>query len=191
MSRIKIPVNLASEPFRRDRPVLVASALAALLLVAVLAMQLSTIMTQREASKESREMLLSLETRISQLDKEQARIQSELRQPANAAVLDRSVFLNLLLQRKGISWTRMFADLENVFPGRVRLVTIRPYVTGDNRVQLDMIVGSTEPEPVIDLLKRLETSPLFGETSLVNSQPPSQNEPLYRYRLSVNYAQKL
>ncbi len=191
MSRIKIPVNLASEPFRRDRPVLVASAVAALLLVAVLAMQLTTIMSQREAGKESRETLASLEARISQLDQEQARIQNELRQPDNAAVLDRSVFLNLLLQRKGISWTRMFADLENVFPGHVRLVTIRPYVTGDNRVQLDMIVGSPEPEPVIDLLKRLETSPLFGETSLVNSQPPTQNEPLYRYRLSVNYAQKL
>ncbi len=191
MSRIKIPVNLASEPFRRDRPILVASGLAALLLVAVLAMQLTAIISQREAGKESREILASLESRISQLDQEQARVQSELRQPANAAVLDRSVFLNLLLQRKGISWTRMFADLENVFPGQVRLVTIRPYVTGDNRVQLDMIVGSAEPEPVIDLLKRLETSPVFGETSLVNSQPPSQNEPLYRYRLSVNYAQKL
>lgn len=191
MSRIKIPVNLASEPFRRDRPILVASCVTAVLMVALLAVLVTNILGQREAARESRETLEQLDRQIRRLDSEQARVQAELRQPVNAAVFDRSVFLNLLLQRKGISWTRLFADLEGVFPGSVRLVTIRPYVTGDNRVQLDMIVGAQEPEFVIDLLKRLETSPLFGETSLVNSQPPSQNEPLYRYRLSVNYAQKL
>ena len=163
MSRIRIPVNLASEPFRRDRPILAASAATAVLMAALLAMLVSTVMTQRDAARESREMLNTLDRQIRLLDTEQARIQAELRQPANAAVLDRSVFLNLLLHRKGISWTRLFADLEGIFPGSVRLVTIRPYVTGDNRVQLDMIVGAQEPEYVIDLLKRLEGSPLFGE----------------------------
>lgn len=191
MNRVHISVNLASEPFRRDRPILVASAVTAVLLAVLLAMLVSNILSQREAAKESREMLAAIERQGNALDREQARIQAELRQPANAAVLDRSVFLNLLIQRKGISWTKMFADLEGVVPGNVRLVTVRPYVTGDNKVQLDMIVGAQQPEFVIDLLKRLETSPVFGSTSLVNSQPPSQNEPLYRYRLSVNYAQKL
>jgi len=191
MSRIKIPVNLASEPFRRDRHIFAASVAASAVLLVVLAVLLNSILAQREASRESRETLAMLEAQIQKLDQEQARIQGELRRPANAAVLDRSVFLNLLLQRKAISWTRLFADLEGVFPGDVRLVTIRPYVTGDNRVQLDMIVGSPAPESAIALLKKLETSPVFGETTVVNSQPPSQNEPLYRYRLSVNYAQKL
>ena len=60
-----------------------------------------------------------------------------------------------------------------------------------NTVQLDMIVGASAPEPVIDLLKKLEGSPLFSGTALISSQPPSQNEPLYRYRVSVSYAQKL
>ncbi|HPT26639.1 MAG TPA: hypothetical protein PLZ95_09490 [Bryobacteraceae bacterium] len=191
MSRIKIAVNLASEPFRRDRPILAAATAAALALAVTLAVLVSAISSQREAARESREMLDSIERQADQLDREQARIQAELRQPANAAVLDRSVFLNLLIQRKGISWTKMFADLEGVVPSSVRLVTIRPYVTGDNKVQLDMIVGAQQPESVIDLLRRLETSPVFGSTSVVNSQPPSQNEPLYRYRLSMNYAQKL
>jgi len=191
MSRIRISVNLAGEPFRRDRPILAAAAAAALLLAVILAMLVSNILSQRETARESREMLASIERQAQALDREQSRIQAELRQPANAAVLDRSVFLNMLIQRKGISWTKMFADLEGVVPGNVRLVTVRPYVTGDNKVQLDMIVGAQQPEFVIELLKRLETSPVFGSTALVNSQPPSQNEPLYRYRLSVNYAQKL
>ena len=51
--------------------------------------------------------------------------------------------------------------------------------------------GSASPERVIELIQRLENSPLFGATALLSSQPPSQNEPLYRYRVSVSYAQKL
>ena len=85
----------------------------------------------------------------------------------------------------------MFADLESVFPASVRLVAVRPYLTADNQVQLDMVVGSASPEPVIDLIKKLESSHVFGATALLSSQPPSQNEPIYRYRLSVSYAQKL
>lgn len=191
MSGVKIPINLASDPFRRDRPILIASAATAVLLAGVLAMLLSIVFSQREAARESREMLARLEGQLRTLNAEYARLEGELRQPGNVAVLDRNAFLNLLLQRKGISWTRMFSDLEAVFPGSVRLVAIRPYVTADNRVQLDMVVGAQSPEPVIELLQKLETSPVFGATSLLSSQPPSQNEPLYRYRVSVNYAQKL
>jgi type IV pilus assembly protein PilN len=191
MSGVKIPINLASDPFRRDRPILIASAATAVLLAGVLAMLLSIVFSQREAARESREMLARLEGQLRTLNAEYARLEAELRQPGNVAVLDRNAFLNLLLQRKGISWTRMFSDLEAVFPGSVRLVAIRPYVTGDNRIQLDMVVGAQSPEPVIELLQKLETSPVFGATSLLSSQPPSQNEPLYRYRVSVNYAQKL
>ena len=47
---------------------------------------------------------------------EQARQDAILRQPENAEVLERSLFLNALLYRKGISWTRIFADLEKSFP---------------------------------------------------------------------------
>jgi type IV pilus assembly protein PilN len=191
MSVVRIPLNLASEPFRKDRPILVASAVTAVLLLAVLALQVRIIMSEREAARESREMMAAIEQQLRAANAEQAELDSQLRQPANSAVIDRSAFINSLLLRKGISWTRMFEDLEKIFPGNVRLVAVRPYLTADSLVQLDMIVGSQTAEPVIVLLQRLENSPAFGATSLLSSQPPSQNEPLYRFRVSVNYAQKL
>ncbi len=191
MSAVRIPLNLASEPFRKDRTVLVASAATAALLVGVLAMQISIVMREREAARESREMIAAIEQQTRLVSAEQARLDAQLRQPANAAVIDRSAFINSLLLRKGISWTRLFEDLEKIFPGSVRLVAVRPYLAADNMVQLDMIVGSQSAEPVIELLQRLESSSTFGATSLLSSQPPSQNEPLYRFRVSVNYAQKL
>jgi len=189
-SRVHLPVNLASEPFRRDRPILVASFAAAVLMLAVLALLVAIILEQRELAADSRAQMAALDARLRAAASEQARLESLLRQPEYAAVLDRSALFNALILRKSISWTLLFSDLEKVMPGNVRLITVRPYLTAGNEVQLDMVVGAQAPDPVIDLLKRLERSPVFGATSLLSSSPPTQNEPLYRYRVSVSYAQK-
>jgi type IV pilus assembly protein PilN len=191
MQQPRIQINLASEPFRGDRPVLAASAVAAVLLVGLLGVLITIIVRERNAAAETREQIARVERSVRTVSAERARLEAQLRRPENAAVVDRSVFINSLLVRKGISWTRLFEDLEKVFPGNVRLVAVRPYLTGDSQVQLDMIVGAQAAEPVILLLQRLESSDVFGSTSLISSQPPSQNEPLYRFRVSVNYAQKL
>jgi type IV pilus assembly protein PilN len=106
-------------------------------------------------------------------------------------VLERSLFLNALLYRKGISWTKIFADLEKVVPHNVRIMQIRPTLNSKNEVVLDMQVGTENPEPLIVFLKALEESPLFGPSYVHTSAPPSQSEPLWKYRVSVNYAQKL
>jgi len=106
-------------------------------------------------------------------------------------VLERSVFLNTLLYRKGISWTRLLSDLEKVMPPNVRVLNIRPYVSGKNQITLDLTVGAESPDAVNPLYTALESSPLFGGLFQPTFQPPTQAEPLYRYRVTVNYAQKL
>ncbi|MBI3470049.1 MAG: hypothetical protein HY013_01680 [Candidatus Solibacter usitatus] len=90
-----------------------------------------------------------------------------------------------------ISWTRIFGELEQVLPHNVRIISVRPQVTPQNEIYLEMVVGSLAPEPIIEMLMRLESSEQFGATLVNNWLPPSQTEPLYRYRVSVNYAQKL
>jgi type IV pilus assembly protein PilN len=96
-----------------------------------------------------------------------------------------------LLQRKGISWTRIFSDLEKVMPHNVRLVSVRPQLNGPNDLLLDMEVGAQSSEPVVELMMHLEGSPLFGSTTIHSWRPPSQSDPLFRYRVSVTYAQKI
>ena len=117
-------------------------------------------------------------------------LQQQLYQPQNAEVIERSVFLNKLLLRKGISWTRIFADLEKVLPYKVRIIQVRPAITTTNDVYLEMDVASQTSEPVIDMLMRMEGSEQFGATHVATWLPPSQTEPMYRYRINVNYGQK-
>jgi len=184
-------INLASEPFRRDRPVLAALAAASVLLIAALAVLISLAVTERGRATETSRAIEQLRAQLRALTAEQARLEGLLRQPANAEVLERSRFLNDLLQRKGISWTRIFDDLENVMPHNVRLFAVRPQVNPQNQIYLDMVVGAESGPPVVEMLKRLEAAPEFGDTYIHNTLPPSPSEPLVRYRVTVNYAQKL
>jgi len=189
--KARIPINLASAPFRRDRAMLIATTLLSAVLAVALAGQIYLVLEERGRAEEARLEVEKIERSLRLQSSEIARVDGILRQVQNAEVLDRNVFLNTLISRKAVSWTQLFADLEKVMPGAVRLVSVRPQITPSNQVVLDMTVGSMSGEPVVDMLMRLEGSPLFGATTITTMLPPSQNETLYRYRLSVNYAPKL
>lgn len=187
---MKIHINLSSEPFRRDRPFVVATvALGSLLTMTLFALTYLAI-AGRDEALDARQEVQKARGQLEALTKIQGALQQQLYQPQNAEVIERSVFLNKLLLRKGISWTRIFADLEKVLPNKVRIIQVRPAITTSNDVYLEMDVASQSSEPVIDMLMRLEGSEQFGATHVATWLPPSQTEPMYRYRINVNYAQK-
>jgi hypothetical protein len=188
----RVPINLASEPFRRDRPLIVGSAALAILLTLLLVYQVFAILSERRQAADIHVAIARENAQLQSLAAQQAKLNALLRQPQNAEVLERSLFLNTLIQRKAISWTKIFADLGKVMPYNVRLVSVRlPEVDTDNQVLLDMVVGAKEVPPILDLLKKLEDAPQFGNTSVQSSAPPSQTDPFYRYHVTVTYAQKL
>jgi type IV pilus assembly protein PilN len=188
---MKIPINLASQPFRRDRAMLAGSIAVSLMLVGTLGVLISLIMADRALLADVRSDVDGLDRRVRAAAVEQERLDAVLRKPENAEVLETSVFLNSLLYRKGISWTRIFADLEKTVPYNVKVLAIRPSVNSENQVMLEMTVGAESPDPVIELYKALEESPLFGSVLGRNILPPTQSDPLYRYRVTVIYVQKL
>jgi hypothetical protein len=188
---MRIPVNLAREPFRRDRPMLIGSAFAALLLIATLIVLISLSVTERRETRDTAAMLAHVNGQLTGIHNEQAKLDASMRQPGNEVVLDRSVLINTLIRRKAISWTLIFADLETVLPHNVRVLAIRPTVNSQGGLFLDMQVAADAPEQVIAFIAKLEGSDVFGSTAVSGITPPSQTNPFYRYQLSVNYAQKL
>jgi Tfp pilus assembly protein PilN len=188
---MRIPINLASQPFRRDRAMLVASIAVSVLLVGTLAVLISLARADNSQLADVKREVSRLNAQIRRQTTEQTRLDAVLRQPQNAEVLEQSVFLNTLLQRKGISWTRIFADLEKVVPYNVRVIQIRPSVSAQGQVSLDMMVGADTNTAVIDLFKSLQESSLFSYSDVKILQPPTQADPFFKCRVSVDYAQKL
>ena len=189
---MRVHINLATEPFRRDRPILVASTVCGAVLVALLGVLVFLIVSERGRQTETRAAVAKLNSDLRAITAEQAKLDSTLHLPMNAEVLERSLLLNSLIQRKSISWTKLYADIEGVKPDSVRLVQVRlPQINTRNEVTLDMEVGVKEPGQMIEFLKRLEDSSLFGPTNVSRKSPPTQNEPLWHFRVMVSYAQKL
>ena len=188
---MRAELNLASRPFKRMRLFwLLAGASGAFLVFAAGAL-LAVYFQKREMPPELVAREQRLDARLRALNEEENRLRTMLQDPANSIVLERSLFLNQLLRRKGISWTRTFADLEVVLPPRVQVMQIRPEVTLESMVHLDMQVGAETPADFIEFLKALEQSDIFEAPDLRGSSPPSENQPLFRYQLSVSYDQQL
>jgi type IV pilus assembly protein PilN len=192
-----VSINLASEPFRRERADVAAFAVLCVLLSCSLCVLLALFLLARSQASDIRRQIARQEAQLEGLRRQQNQYSSVLTKPENANAFANSVFLNQIIARRGVSWTRVFEDLSTVLPPSVALQGVRlPQIDsedekGANRVQLDMVVGTTKPESVITLLKNLQKSPLFGAASFMSANPPSQNDPLYKYRLTVPYDQKL
>jgi Tfp pilus assembly protein PilN len=187
-----IPINLAREPFRRDRPILVASLAVGVLLVFSLAVLVWIAFNERAAARETEAQLNQTNVKLSKIRAEQAQLDALTRRPEYAIVFDRNTMINDLIRRKGISWTRIFADLGTVLPENVRITAIRPQVNAQDQLSLDMTVEADAAPQVVAFVAKLETSPVFGSTLEISTfTPPNQNDPYVHYRISVNYAQKL
>jgi type IV pilus assembly protein PilN len=188
---MKVSLNLATQPFGRNRAFYVVSAIAgALMLVGAVAM-IAIFARSYRASPEIYRQTEQARRQLGVLAKKQADLESVLHRPENSIVLVRSIFLNQLLYRKGISWTRTFSDLEQLMPPRVRLINVRPQINNENQVSLEMQVGAESREAFIEFLKGLESSSLFHDPVLHGDTPPTENQPLYRFRVTVTYDQKL
>lgn len=187
----KANLNLASNPSGGYRAFLALSGVAAAALL-VAAVQL---VVQFAGSSGPPEALLSQERQMAELQRSLGRQGAEAGAKIGAAdtaeILDRTVFLNDLLIRKGISWTRTFLDLEQVLPPEVRVLTIQPEVAYHDRILLDMTVSAKQPADFIGFLKTLEESGLFGSPALRGSAPPTESDPTFHYELAVEYGQQL
>jgi len=171
---------------------LVASGAVAVVLALLLCVVIYLITADRARVKDTRVAVAQLDSEVRKISAEQARLEGTLRQPANAEVLQRSYLLNTLIEHKAISWTKIFSDLETVLPLDTRIISVRlPQITSQNEVVLDVQVGSKEPGPILVFLSHLIKSPLFGPVDPKSTQPPTQQEPIYKFRFTVNYAQKL
>jgi len=188
---VHLELNLATRPFDQRRLFWVSAGAAGILLLAATVVLIAMYVRNREPAPQFVHREAELRSQVLALQAEDAELKRKLTEPANARVLERSLFLNELLYRKGVSWTKTFADLELIFPPRVRVEQIRPEITADNKVLLDMTVGAETRPDFIELLKVLEESDIFGTPDVRGSSPPTEQDPVFKYRLMVRYEQQL
>jgi len=165
---MRLDINLATRPYEDAREFWTRWGLAVgLLALLTLALLGWAVQGWRNAGRDRRE-LARLQEQIADRDRERSLDQAELDKPVNRSTRDQSQFLNGLIQRKSFSWTRVFEDLEQVMPERLHVVSLRPELTDQNQMALEMRVAGDTRSAAIELVHRMEGSKHFQGAQLVS-----------------------
>ena len=157
---MRISVNLASRPFVELRPFF-ARLRIVMAVLAVVAIALGVAMHfEHKKLLLAEQQMDAVRDRTITAQKEKQRNEARMRQPANAAVLDRAHFLNNLFLHKSFSWTAVMMDLETVLPTGVQVTAIEPQVTTEGDVIIRLRV-SGDRDRAVQLVRNLERSSRF------------------------------
>jgi hypothetical protein len=158
---MKLHLNLTTAPQPNKRPFLAGAAAAGT--VGILALVLLSYAAYKswQASRSLRSEISGLQDTIQHDQQQQQQLQAYFRGTEAKQILDRSGFLNSLIDERSFPWTKIFMDLEETLPPGVRVVSIAPRLVND-RAEVTLEVGALTDESKIQFLEAIEKSRTFS-----------------------------
>jgi hypothetical protein len=160
---MRFDLNLATRPYE-DAALFLRNWLlvlgAALLLTSVL---VYAAVAGYAESRDVRRQVQHVRAQIAELEQRRVHAAAVLDLHQNRDVRTHSAFLNAQFARKTFSWTQVFSDLETLMPTRLQVVSIRPQLTDDGRLQVQLLVAGPLRERAIELVRRMEQSERFRQ----------------------------
>jgi len=173
---MKLQLNLATVPQANNRSFLAASALGGAVALGALLLLAHAAYSSWQNQRQLRSETSALQSQIRDSEVEQQHLADYFRGPQAKRVLDRSAFLNSLIDERSFPWTRIFADLERTLPPGVRVVSISPRLEKD-RAEVTMQVGAQSGASEVQFLKAMETSHVFSGLVVKEVTPPTGKGP--------------
>jgi hypothetical protein len=159
---MRLKINLATQPYEDARHFLVVwtGAIGVLVLLAVVLSY--AVVTRWHQYKIMSGNLAREQQILDDLAAKQRQDLALLNKPENYDVRQRSEYLNELILRKEISWTKIFTDLEKMMPPHLRVLAIQPKVDGD-QILISMMLGGgpDSRDRAAELVRRMEHSRTF------------------------------
>jgi type IV pilus assembly protein PilN len=158
---MRLNINLASQPYQDVRRFLVRWGVPTLVLaVCTVGLVWYTVHSWRRAS-DINQQIGKLEQEMQQLQKQHDDAVALLNRPENRSTVETSQFLNAVIAHKAFSWTQVFMQLEQIMPPRIHVVSMKPVLGKDGRLQLEMQVAGDSRDKAVELVQRLEGSKAF------------------------------
>src|SRR5271156_5386653 len=149
---MKITLNLATRPYADQGPALKRLRIGMLVLVVLLAgLGFALLQIHQKALRMASEADTA-DHAIANIEGQEQGYQAQMRQPANARVLQQAEFLNKLFDEKSFSWTAAMEDLERVLPAGVQVTAIEPSRDKQGRITLHLRI-SGQRERSVAMLK--------------------------------------
>ena len=166
---MKLQLNLSTTPQPNNRPFLVyASLIGTVGIVALVLLSVAAFRTWH-ANRELHADMARWEESIRDDQQRQRSLASDFSGPSAQQILERSAFLNSLIDERSFPWTKIFMDLEETLPPGVRVVSISPKLV-DGRAEVTLEVGSSTDEGKIQFLQAIEKSKMFSGLVVTKEQ---------------------
>jgi Tfp pilus assembly protein PilN len=187
---MRLNINLASQKFEDVRQFYVrwsvAIGFAALLMVLLLGLAWINF----AGSSKSGQRIKELQAEIADLQKQRADAEAISNLPENHEITTEKNYWNQQINRRQLSWTQLFNDLQRIMPARAYLSSVHPEVTPDNRLKLTLVVIGDTHENGLELQKKMEKSERFRSPQIMSEitqkQQKSESQ-LYKFDIVTYY----
>ncbi|HEV2182405.1 MAG TPA: hypothetical protein VGR39_01880 [Candidatus Acidoferrales bacterium] len=169
---MKTHFNLASSPLENNRRFIAGAATLGIIALAASFFLSVHAMRARRTNGAIRADISRLEDQIRASQREQERLRVALKDPKTVEVMNRARFLNNLIEQRTFPWTKMFADLEQILPAGVRVVSISPQMDKTGRVKVMLVVSAVNDEQKVKFVRSMVASPAFS-----NVRPTQESHP--------------
>ena len=188
---MRLNINLATQKYEDVRQFYVRWS-AAIGIAAVLMLVLIGLAWRNfNNSSQSGQRIRQLQADIADLQKKRAAAEAISNLPQNHDVNEQKNYWNRQINRRQLSWTQLFNDLQRIMPARAYLSSVHPEVTPDNRLKLSLVVMGDTHENGLELQKKMEKSERFRSPQITaeTMQKPQKSEAqLYKFDIVTYYS---
>jgi hypothetical protein len=170
---MKLRLNLSSTPQENQRPFIAGAVAVGTLGLLALIILSHAAYSSWQSNRDLRADIAHWQQQIRIDSLKQRELEAYFNAPAAKQVMDRSTFLNSLIDERSFPWTKIFMDLEKTMPPGVRVISITPSLV-NGRAEVAMEVGVMSPDSEIQFLHAIEKSPVFSGVRVDQVRPVTQ-----------------
>lgn len=171
---MNLRLNLATAPQANNRPFIAASVLGGAIALIALVVLAHAAYSQWRSQRVLRAQSSALEAQIRTGEVQQQLLATYFRSEEARRTLQRSEFLNSLIDERSFPWTRIFTDLEKTLPAGVRVISISPQLDR-GRAEVSLQVGAQTGESEVQFLKAMESSKVFSGLVVTDIKQPQSS----------------
>jgi hypothetical protein len=184
---LKNKLNLANKPFNNR-------ALPWMLTILVTFLSFILLLLIARATSQANAATRAVQVEINDLNQQEQVLRERAAQVKESLTQDQHQTLTAaheLVDRKGFSWSRLFADLEAALPGAVRVsrISVRDVAAraGQTVAQLDLAVFAKTPKTVTDMMAEMDRTGIFRSDLRSQNLQKGRGESGAEYELFVVY----
>jgi Tfp pilus assembly protein PilN len=177
--------NLASSPVKNHTLFFLGCFVLLAATAAFTVFNIRSISTGYLAARKLEADTLTSQKQISDLKQEADALEGRIAVIKTVDFVNETEFVNAAVAKRVFSWTTLFDQLESALPGSVKMVSVSPAFS-DKDISIQMEVSGRSLNDIVDLIKRLQASPVFSEVFFMNER--KDNDGSLHVSISLRYS---